>query len=323
MTGDRPIDVSVIIPAWKAAAFIDAAIASALASERVTVEVIVIDDASPDQTFATVQSLAANDPRVRVDRLAVNQGPSAARNRAIELARGRFIAVLDSDDAILPDRFRRLVDAADETGADIVADNMVEVAEQGAASGGRLFLRSDLFRQPGVIDLETWVRFNQPLKPGDCLGYLKPLFRRATLERLNVRYDEALRNSEDYYLVANMLAAGARMTYLPEAGYLYTRSATSTSHRLAPAHTDAWITAETGFRSRHLPACSGSTRAALAARWRLLKSVRQFVHAVEAVKTRKIGALARTLVSDPATLPFTFSWFARIAIGKVARQKAA
>jgi len=176
------IDVSVIVPAWKAASFVERSVASALASTGVTVEVIVVDDASPDDTHDVLERIAAADPRVIVDRLPKNAGPSAARNRALELSKGRYIAILDADDTMAAGRLATLVAIADETRADIVVDNMLEVAETGETAAGKPFLTSTTFAAARDIDLATWVRFNQPMKPGDCLGYLKPLIRRTKLE---------------------------------------------------------------------------------------------------------------------------------------------
>jgi succinoglycan biosynthesis protein ExoO len=313
---DSPIDVSVIVPAWKAADFIGAAVASALSSSGVTVEVIAVDDASPDDTFATLQTLAATDPRLRIDRLAVNAGPSAARNRAIELAAGRYIAVLDADDTMAPDRLQRLVNLADAVHADIVVDDMLDVDAQGQRIGAGTFLKANVFRQAMAVDLALWVHFNQPLKPIDCIGYLKPLFRRAALDRLNQRYDPALRNSEDYYIVADLLAKGAVMRYTPEPGYNYRRAATSISHRLKPAETHGWIAAEAAFRARH-PQLGASQLAALDARSRLLREIDHFVSAVDLAKGKRIPQFLRHLAGDPHSSLFTLGAFARIAGAKV------
>ena len=193
------IDVSVIIPAWKAASFIERAVSSALASTGVKVEVIVVDDASPDATFETIKRLAAaNRSRVIAERLPVNSGPSAARNRALDMAKGRYIAILDADDGMAPGRLAALVALADASGADIVADNMMEVDEGGWALGRHQpFLKSPAFSSSRDIGLATWVKHNHPMKGGDCLGYLKPLFRRSKLAETGIRYDVTLRNSED------------------------------------------------------------------------------------------------------------------------------
>ena len=60
---------------------------------------------------------------------------------------------------------------------------MIEVDDQGQRIGAEPFLRSPIFGEARPIGLEMWVNFNLPMKPGDCLGYLKPLFRRETLVR--------------------------------------------------------------------------------------------------------------------------------------------
>jgi succinoglycan biosynthesis protein ExoO len=315
-------DVSVIIPTWKAAGFVGDAVASALASTGVTLEVVLVDDASPDNTFKIILALAAADSRVKADRLAVNGGPSAARNRAIELAAGRYIAVLDADDTMEPGRLAELVRLADETNTDIVVDNMIEVDDRGRRIGAEPFLRSPAFARAQTIDLATWVNFNLPMKPGDCLGYLKPLFRRETLLRLGLRYDPALRNSEDYYFVAHLLASGAQMRYTPAAGYRYRRSAASTSHRLSPAQTRAWLAAETDFRKQHAAAFKPAETAALDARGRVLRDVHQLVTAIDLMKARRFGSVAGLLASDPAAAVYTLSSFARIAISKATGRQA-
>lgn len=314
-------DISVIIAAWKAGGFITRAVDSALASKGVGVEVIVVDDASPDDTFAVLQALTAKDKRIVIDRLAVNGGPSAARNRALELASGRFIAVLDADDSMAPERLARLLAIATEQDADIVVDNMVEVDAASAPVGDGRFLKSSEFAAARDISLQTWIAFNQPMNAGDCLGYLKPLIRRATLDRLDARYDADLRNSEDYYLVADLLAGGARMAYTPVAGYLYTRAAGSISHRLNTMDTQAWLAAETRFQKRHAGVVSAADQASLTKRMRALRKVDQFVAAVAALKGRKPGAFFGLLASDLSAASYTLSTFARIAAGKVLGRK--
>jgi succinoglycan biosynthesis protein ExoO len=314
-------DVSIIIACWNAAAHSERAVASALEAEGLAVEVIAVDDASTDNTWQVLRRLAAIDSRVIVDRLPTNGGPSAARNRAITRARGRFIAILDADDALMPDRLSRLVALAESRRADIAVDNMQDVDATGARLGPAPFLRSARFQRAGNIDLQTWVAFNQPLKPGDCLGYLKPLIRREALDRLQASYDPALRNSEDYYLIANLLAAGARMTYTPEPGYLYTRAAGSTSHRLKPEHTQAWLGAERAFQQRHAATLPAGLQKALATRLRALRNVNHFVAAVEALKTRRIFAFMRLLVSDIRATAFTLRTFGEIAFAKLTGRK--
>ena len=314
-------DVSVIIAAWKAEGFLERAVKSALASNGVNVEVIVVDDASPDGTIALALTLASADARVIAERLGTNGGPSAARNRAIDLATGRYVAVLDADDTMAPERLATMVKHADATGADITVDNMIEVDEAGRRLGAGHFLTSDAFALDRDIDLTTWVALNEPMKAGDCIGYLKPLIRRQALVKAGARYDLALRNSEDYYLVADLLAGGMRMKYLASAGYFYTRSSGSTSHRLRPAHTQAWLDAEKRFADRHSAKLSASDRRGVARRWRALRNVHHMIATTDAVKDRKLGRALGVMASDIGGAMFTLGVFSRIALGKVLRRK--
>jgi teichuronic acid biosynthesis glycosyltransferase TuaG len=103
--------VSVIMPAFNAERFIRESIESALAQTLRDIEVLVADDASTDRTRAIVYDLARRDSRVRLLMTEQNSGPAAARNRAIDVASGRYIAFLDSDDSWLPHKLERQIDA--------------------------------------------------------------------------------------------------------------------------------------------------------------------------------------------------------------------
>ena len=96
------LDVSVIVPAYKAQETIGAALRSALSQELAPREVICVDDGSPD---ATADLVAREFPGVRLVRQE-NAGPSAARNRAAALAQGEWLAFLDADDVWLPQKLR-------------------------------------------------------------------------------------------------------------------------------------------------------------------------------------------------------------------------
>jgi glycosyltransferase involved in cell wall biosynthesis len=95
----KPI-LSVVIPTWNRASIVCEAVASALKQRVGEVEVIVVDDASRDVTIALLNRTFG--PQIRVLRLEKRRGPGAARNAGAELARGEFVAFLDSDDVWLP-----------------------------------------------------------------------------------------------------------------------------------------------------------------------------------------------------------------------------
>lgn len=100
---DSPL-ITVIVPAFKAADTLPTALRSLAAQRGVSLEVIVVDDASPDETPAVAEAFAASDKRFRVIRQPSNQGAYVARNRGLAEAQGEFITVHDSDDWSHPDK---------------------------------------------------------------------------------------------------------------------------------------------------------------------------------------------------------------------------
>jgi glycosyltransferase involved in cell wall biosynthesis len=107
--------VSVLMPAYNHASYIGAAVESVLAQSYANIELIVIDDASTDETWRVLQSF--EDRRLRRSRHEVNRGAHVTLNEALALARGEFIAILNSDDVYHPERIARLVTHAAQRGS--------------------------------------------------------------------------------------------------------------------------------------------------------------------------------------------------------------
>jgi glycosyltransferase involved in cell wall biosynthesis len=103
--------VSVVIPMHNAEPFISAAIRSALQPSFPDVEVLVIDDGSTDRSAA--EATAIDDPRVSLIQIRPSGGPSRPRNVGIERARAPFVALLDADDLLKPDKLASSVAALD------------------------------------------------------------------------------------------------------------------------------------------------------------------------------------------------------------------
>jgi hypothetical protein len=104
--GRRPL-VSVIIPMYNYGLYLPEAVASVLAQDGVDVQVIVVDDASTDDSARVARTLADADPRVSLVALPVNGGPAAAFNRGHADAAGEFIMRLDADDLLSPGSLAR------------------------------------------------------------------------------------------------------------------------------------------------------------------------------------------------------------------------
>lgn len=115
MTDERL--VSVIIPAYNAVATIDETLRSVRSQTHGSLEIIVVDDGSRDETAAIVRSHAAADPRVQLIETK-NGGVAAARNRGWQSARSDLIAFVDADDLWAPTKIERQLAALDAAGPD-------------------------------------------------------------------------------------------------------------------------------------------------------------------------------------------------------------
>ncbi len=216
------VRVSVVIPAFNAALTIGRAIASARLQTEENLEIIVVDDASNDQTPEIVATAAKSDARIRLLRQPVNAGPAAARNRGIAMARGDWIALLDADDSYLPERLEKLLDLADRTDADMVADNILLCDAEDQMAGAAM-IPPALLSHPVELTAAEFIARNvgSPKTPRISYGFLKPLLKTSFLREKRITYDERNRFAEDFMLYVRCLTNGARWWLAPETMYRY------------------------------------------------------------------------------------------------------
>ncbi|TGS36048.1 glycosyltransferase family 2 protein, partial [bacterium M00.F.Ca.ET.180.01.1.1] len=132
----------------------------------------VVDDQSRDGTLDVARAYPQDI--VKVVALPANRGPGGARNAGLDLARGRWVAVLDSDDAVHPDRLAAMIARAEAAGAEIAVDNLEVVREDGVVEDA-MFPRQYL-EGLGEISLATYIAGNVVFESKFNLGYLKPIF---------------------------------------------------------------------------------------------------------------------------------------------------
>lgn len=110
--------VSVIIPNFNRENLIFRAVTSVLNQTYQNIEVIVVDDCSTDRSLTVLDKI--RDSRLRLFKLEKNSGACVARNKGIEVAKGKYISFLDSDDEWLPDKLERQLDILEKKGYDAV-----------------------------------------------------------------------------------------------------------------------------------------------------------------------------------------------------------
>lgn len=119
--------VSIIVPVYRVEAYLTRCLDSLCQQSLTDIEVIVVDDASPDGCGAICDEYAAKDPRFKVLHLPENRGLSAARNLAMEHACGKYLMFVDSDDWVHKDFCQAAYNCAEQNQADLVMFNYARV----------------------------------------------------------------------------------------------------------------------------------------------------------------------------------------------------
>lgn len=186
----KPI-VSIVIPAYNRASLLCRAIGSVLAQSFTDFELIVVDDASTDNTEEVVRGFG--DPRIRYLRHEENRGGSAARNTGIKAAQGRYIAFQDSDDEWLIEKLEKqvsLLESCDES-VGVVYSGMLRWDGQSAV----YFPPAKVAMREGDISSQILDR--------SFIGTPTLLIRRECLERIG-GFDERLPRFQDWEMVIRL-----------------------------------------------------------------------------------------------------------------------
>lgn len=290
--------VTVIIPCYNAEGFIEIAVRSAL-DQTIPTRVIVVDDCSKDGSFALLQALAAKEPRLTAVRQAQNGGPSAARNAALRLVETPWVANLDADDYLLPDRLRRMVEHGEKHGLDFVADDVIRVEPgQPPAEGVRVW--KDELLGPVPMGLARFVRENLAKYSGPRreIGYLKPLMGTGFLRTHDLFFREDMRLAEDYEFYARSLVLGARWQVIDPCGYIAVSMPESLSKAYPTSAIEKLVKADRDFLQR--PGLTAEARAAI--REHLHHTATDFAWRtmIDGVRAKSPALVLRALAQPPA-----------------------
>ncbi|MBM7518113.1 glycosyltransferase family 2 protein [Nocardioides nitrophenolicus] len=203
--------VSVVIPTYRSGPGLDRAIASldAQTLPQAELEVLLLDDGSPDDTAARIERIAAGRANYRSFALEPSGWPSRPRNIGVREARGRYVLFLDHDDELYPDALRAGVALGDVAGADVV--NGKEVRTQIARWGLTQYTHDtpDASAEP--------LRGLLPMTP-------HKLYRRAFLVDHDVRFPEAPRHLwEDLFFHVDVIRHLPRVALLSSTPFYHWR----------------------------------------------------------------------------------------------------
>lgn len=217
--------VSIIVPVHKTpVGLLERFLMSALGQSLEDIELIAVDDASPDVCPQMLDIWAKNDSRMNVIHRSVNGRAGMARNDGLEAANGKYIFFADSDDVMEPDMCSRLLDIAETKKADIVFFSYAIVDENGSIISVRKL-------QDRSYDLKVPKNFYECVRILNFALWNK-LFRREVIKDLRFEQFEANIGEDTLFNVA-ALCCSRRLVTSSYVGYLYTVHVNSATGRAA------------------------------------------------------------------------------------------
>lgn len=231
---------SVVLPTYDRVGLVQGAVESVLAQTETDFELLVVDDGSRDGTEAVLRARYAGEPRVRILRQE-NAGISGARSRGIEHARGRFLALLDSDDRWLPGFLRSQIELLERHPE--VALAYADGRAQEQRPGRPATMRTDPdFKAPDSLQALFEGAWAYP--SGWC-------FRTEALRA--VPFDPSLRRNEDTDLLLRLLLTGWRLVPNLEVLFAYRDGHGGPGAERATADDIGMLSARVAVLRRHLP----------------------------------------------------------------------
>lgn len=212
--------VSVVIPVYNVEKYIERCLRSVQKQTLSDIEIIVVDDCSPDKSMAIVHKLAKDDSRIRIHQFEKNMGPMCARETGYMAATGDYITFCDSDDCIPKDALEKLYCAAIRSNADIISGNTIYLT----VKGDEVLWKNELKYGNTKVGV---------LKSLLCreLGHnlCGKLFKASLLQEYEYKTYEHATNGEDGCLFYQVMAKMDIMKVIDEIVYIYIQNTKSSS----------------------------------------------------------------------------------------------
>ncbi len=208
--------VSIIIPVYNVEKYLPACLDSVLGQTMRDIEVICVDDASTDGCPEILAAYAAKDPRMKIIRLEENSQQAFARNRGMEIAEGKYIYLIDSDDMIEPEAMEELYELAERDALDgIFFDSKVIYDNDELKRKHTTYItqRRGTYSEDVTTGAELFDAF---VRQDEWTCYIQRQFwNRSFLERENIRFPEGHEHEDEVFPFEALLLA-ERVRYIPK-----------------------------------------------------------------------------------------------------------
>ena len=227
------IQLSVIIPVYNTQEYLERCINGVLANKGINMEIILVDDGSTDASPSLCDNYSSTYPFITTLHIP-NSGPASAKNRGLDIAKGEYVAMIDSDDEPKSDMFVRMMGEALNNDADIVCCNYLERYEDGTT---RTF---DYTHNTTVLDHYHGVESFLMKKKIYTQCWTK-IYKRQMLEQFNIRNVEGLKTDEDFIFNISCFVHANKTSIIDEPLYIYSMRETSLSKDYFNKDIDAFI----------------------------------------------------------------------------------
>lgn len=202
--------VSIIVPVYKVEKYLNRCVGSILSQTYKNLEVILVDDGSPDNSGVICDEYAQKDGRIKVIHKQ-NGGLSSARNAGLEIATGKYVSFVDSDDWLDCKFIETLIDVMVKTESDMSACSFCRTK-------GDFAKRNKFEQNPKIVKDKYFAIFDE----NSYAGYAcNKLFKREIIEKYNLRFDEKIFNGEDFPFALEYVHNSQKTSYINQDLYFY------------------------------------------------------------------------------------------------------
>ena len=217
--------ISVIVPVYNVEKYIEKCIRSIMEQSLKEIEIIIINDGSPDRSLEIVNRLMKEDQRIKVI-TKKNGGLSSARNTGIKIATGKYIQHIDGDDWVEKDFLKSMYDFAEKENVDIVVSDYYE-----DYSNGKIKIKKGKKRSKKVIfNSKEYLR--DFFYYDDAPAMWNKLFKTSLYKENNIFHPENNSIGEDLSTTQRLIYFSKKVGYLKEAFYHYRQNSESITNTI-------------------------------------------------------------------------------------------
>lgn len=189
--------LSVIVPVYKVEKYLERCVESLRGQTLRDIEIILVNDGSPDRCPELCEELARQDSRIRVVHKK-NGGLSSARNAGLQVASGKYVGFVDSDDTVCPDMYEKMLSVIEAELVDFVMSDYVRVPESGTPYLKTLDIRPGRYSKEDLHrEIYPQLIMGENIEYGPLLSVWHCLYRTDFLRENRILFDEEVRWSED------------------------------------------------------------------------------------------------------------------------------